>query len=84
MAKVTLRPEIMSISGKVGKVMFKTFKNGEVRMYQAPSYERKKPFSEKELQAKELFRRRAKRVAELQSAGIPKQMAWKAAKREIF
>ena len=32
MAKVTLRPEIAGISGKVGNMIFKTFKNGQVRL----------------------------------------------------
>ena len=83
MAKVTLRPEFEGISGKVGNMLFRTYKNGEVRMYKAPEYKRSTPVSNKEHKIRELFYRRCKRVSELLKSGISKQEAWAIAKKEI-
>lgn len=84
MAKVELRPEFASISGKVGNMIFRTFKNGQVHMYKAPEYKRKKPVSEAEMQARGLFCERLKRVHELMAQGVTKQEAWARAKQEII
>ena len=83
MAKVTLRPEIAGISGKVGNMIFKTFKNGQVRVYKAPEYQRKIKPSENELKARALFHQRVQRVKQLMALGITRQEAWKRAKTEI-
>ena len=83
MAKAILPPELIGISGKLGNVIFKTYKNGQVRVYKAPDYQRKKTLSDAEIQARQLFHRRAKRAAELIAHGIPKQEAWTIAKSEI-
>lgn len=83
MARVTLRPEIAGISGKVGNMIFKTFKNGQVRVYKAPEYQRKTKPSENEMKARDLFEQRAQRVKQLMALGISKQEAWQRAKTEI-
>ena len=83
MARVTLKPEIESISGKIGKFIFRTYKNGQVRAYKAPDYHRSTPPSEKEIKARRLFALRVKRVTELMALGVPKQEAWTVARSEI-
>ena len=83
MAKVQLRPEIASISGKIGKVLFKTFKDGTVRMYKAPEYKRRNAPSKAEIKAHELFSRRTQRVTELVAQGVTRQEAWSIARSEI-
>lgn len=83
MAKCILRPEIIAISGKVGNMLFKTMKDGTVRVYKAPSYERRKPVSEHERSVRSLFERRHKYVTELMQAGMSRSEAWKRAKEEI-
>ena len=84
MAKVTLRPEIAGISGKIDNLIFRTYKSGKVVAYKAPEYVRKKPVSEQELAARELFRKRIRRVNELVASGKSKQEAWTIAKHEIL
>ena len=83
MAKVELAPEILSISGKVGNMMFKTRKDGKVFAYKAPEYARKKPFSDREIAAHELMTRRQKRVVELMKTGLSRSEAWVQVKQEI-
>ena len=83
MAKVTLRPEIIGISGKVGNMVFKTYKNGQVRLYKAPSYQRKTSVTNAERQARSTFALRCKRVTQLMADGLSKQEAWDIAKNEI-
>ena len=57
----------------------------KIRMYirSADSYKRKKPFSDAEIAAHELFTRRAKYVKELMDAGIRRDKAWQTAKIAI-
>lgn len=83
MARVTLRPEIASISGKVGNMVFKTMKNGRVYVYKVPSYDRKRALSESEMASRELMAKRQKRVVELMRSGLSRKAAWSAAKQEI-
>ena len=83
MAKITLRPEIASISGKVGNMVFKTMKNGQVYLYKAPSYERKRKLSKAEKASRELMAKRQKRVVELMRNGLSRKEAWTVAKQEI-
>lgn len=84
MAKVTLRPEIAGISGKVGNMIFRTYKNGQVHVYKAPESRRRKHISENELKARALFHQRVQRVKQLMALGIPRQEAWQRAKTEIL
>ena len=57
----------------------------KVRMYlrSADSYKRKKPLSDAEIAAHDLFTRRAKYVKELMDAGMRRDKAWKIAKQTI-
>lgn len=57
MARVTLIPELKGISGKIGNMVFKTYKNGQVRVYKAtekPVARSTKP-SERELANRRRF-----------------------------
>ena len=66
MAKVTLRSDLKSISGRIGNIMFKTYtkRDGskETRAYSVPrksngsyGYERSTPLSPKEIQIRKTF-----------------------------
>ena len=60
MAKCTIDPftgEIVTISGKLGNTLFKTYRNGQVRVYLLPSSPtpRSTPLSEKEIASRNLF-----------------------------
>jgi len=60
MAKCTIDPftgEIVTISGKLGNMLFKTYRNGQVRGYLLPSTPtpRSTPLSEKEIASRNLF-----------------------------
>ena len=60
MAKCTIDPftgEIVTISGKLGNMLFKTYRNGQVRGYLLPSSPtpRSTPLSEKEIVSRNLF-----------------------------
>lgn len=83
MAKVTLRPEIAGISGKIDNIIYRTYKSGKVVAYKAPDYVRKKPASEQEKQARRVFSLRCRRVSELLKLGLSRQEAWTVARSEI-
>ena len=60
MAKCTIDPitgEIVTISGKLGNMLFKTYRNGQVRGYLLPSSPtpRSTPLSQKEIASRNLF-----------------------------
>ena len=60
MAKCTIDPftgEIVTISGKLGNMLFKTYRNGQVRGYLLPSSPtpRSTPLSDKEIASRNLF-----------------------------
>jgi len=57
MAKVTLMPAIESISGKIGNVVFRTYKNGQTRVYSSDRSPRKTKVTKKETQQREFFAR---------------------------
>lgn len=84
MANIILKPEIESISGRVGKLIFRTYKNGKVSVFSAPEYKRRTPLSDKEKLKRKIFGLRAKRAKELMASGIPKTEAWQIAKTEIY
>lgn len=98
--KCQLNPNIKSISGRVGGMLFKTFNkpdgSTETRVYNLPrrkngsyGYDRKKPLSETELKARELFTKRQAYVRHLLDAAkaenkrLSLAKAWKIAKQEI-
>ena len=60
MAKCTIDPitgQILTISGKLGNTLYKTFRNGQVRAYLTPPNPtpRSTPLSDKEIAARQLF-----------------------------
>ena len=60
MAKCTIDPftgQILTISGKLGNTLYKTYRNGQVRAYLQPSKPapRSKPLSAKEIASRHLF-----------------------------
>jgi len=57
MAKVTLMPAIESISGKIGNVVFRTYKNGQTRVYSSDTKNRKTKISKNEIRNREVFAR---------------------------
>ena len=91
--KCTLKPEIQSISGRCGNLLYKTFTrpNGkkETRVYVLPrnkrtggfGYERKTPASEKELAARAKFAIISERIKTMpEDQKRLYQQEWKAAK----
>ena len=89
MAKCELSKNILSISGKIGNLVFKTYKRRdgttETRAYRKPTYERKTPPGKKELAARSRFSSMAKQVAErmLQGDKRPKSLIWAEVKEEF-
>ena len=90
--KCTLNSNIKSVSGKIGNVLYKTFKkpdgSTETRAYLLPrkengkyGYERKTPVSKKEIAVRAKFSLVSERISRLSEAS-KKQFAkeWKAAK----
>ena len=75
MAKVILMPGIESISGKVGKVVFKTNKKGETFMYRAERSPRKSAITAKEKAHREKF---AQACAFWKSLGEVGKLSWAA------
>ena len=83
MARVELRPEIEGFSGRLGNMVFKTYKNGKVFVYKAPEYRRKTPVGDRERAARALMAARQARVVELMKRGMSRQEAWDQVKQEI-
>ena len=67
MAKVTLSPELQSISGKVGNMLFKTYRSGKVGLYRLPRTPRTKPLSPEEQARQIRFGIISRVVAQVQS-----------------
>lgn len=85
MARVTLPMGIVSISGKVGDVCFRTMKKtGTVYMAHLPRA-RKIKYSTSELEAMENFSKRAKLVAQLRNAGsqLSRKELWRIASQVL-
>ena len=83
MAKCTLNPltgQICAISGKVGDIMYKTYRNGQIRAYfiRPNQYRRGTPVSEKELRYRQLFAGISSEVARRIKEGDtrPKKIIW--------
>ena len=85
MARVELMPGIKSISGKVGNMIFKTYKNGKVRAYPADKRIRTKKLSTAETNARFNFGRIAAEVAKRMADGDtrPRKVIWAAVKKEL-
>lgn len=89
MAKCTISPltgQIMTISGKLGNTLFKTYRNGQVRAYMAPKdgYKRSTPASKAELLHRQKFSFIASEVARRMKAGDsrPRKVIWEDVKRD--
>ena len=67
MAKVTLSPELQSISGKVGNLIFKTYKSGKVGLYRYLPTRRTAPLSPEERASRRRFAVISRTVAQVQS-----------------
>ena len=89
MAKCTIDPltgQILTISGKVGNTLFKTYRNGQVRAYLTPQggYKRSTPPSKTELLQRKIFSIVASEVARKIKAGDtrPRHIIWAEVKKE--
>ena len=89
MAKCTISPltgQIMTISGKLGNTLFKTYRNGQVRAYMTPKggYTRSTPVSTAELLQRKKFSFIASEVARRMKAGDsrPRKVIWDEVKRD--
>ncbi len=67
MAKVTLSPELESISGKVGNLVFRTYKSGKVSVHRLMPNQRTTPVSPEERAKRIRFGIISKVVAQVQS-----------------
>ena len=66
MARVILNPAIKSVSGKVGNLIFKTYKNGQVRVYKVDEVPQRTHISPQELANRRRFGLVAKITAYIQ------------------
>lgn len=89
MAKCTINPltgQIMTISGRLGNTLFKTYRNGQVRAYVTPKggYTRSTPLSKAELLQRKKFSVIASEVARRIKAGDtrPRKVIWTEVKTE--
>lgn len=85
MARVTQPMGIVSISGKVGDVCFRTMKaTGRTYMVRLPSRRRTR-ITASELEARERFKRRAQLVSQMRKTGskLSTKELWKMAKRVL-
>ena len=85
MAKVELMPGIKSISGKVGNMIFRTYRNGKVRAYPAQQFKRTKKLSTAECNARFTFGAIAVEVARRMADGDtrPRKTIWAEVKRSL-
>lgn len=83
MAKITLQPFITSISGRIGNMYFRTYASGKTTMTTNQPRKRSTPCSEAEIQAKQLFAKRAAIVKNLRKQYPDKSLKdlWKIAKQ---
>lgn len=83
MARVTLPSFILSLSGQMGNLCFRTSADGKTCVYLAPRQKRSKPVSENEMRARNLFKERAQRVKNLMlnDPTLTVKQAWKIVKQ---
>ena len=85
MAKVELMPGIKSISGRVGNMIFRTYRNGKVRAYPAQQFKRTTKLSPAECNARFTFGAIAVEVARRMADGDtrPRKTIWAEVKRSL-
>lgn len=89
MAKCELPKGILSLSGTLGNIVFKTYRrpNGttETRAYRKPANQRTTPVTDKECAARTRFSRMAQEVARRIREGDqrPKNLIWAEVKKNI-
>lgn len=85
MANVELMPGIKSISGKVGNMIFKTYKNGKVRAFPAEQRKRRTKVTKAETSNRFNFGTIAVEVAKRMAAGDTrsKKELWAIVKKEL-
>ena len=83
MAKVTLRPEILGISGKVGNMIFRTTKDGRTFVSSARRQPRHTPVTANELKTRGRFSFMCQEVARRIANGDkrPRKEIWADVKR---
>jgi len=89
MAKCELPKGILSLSGTLGNIVFKTYRRPDgttvTRAYRKTAYERKTPITDKECAARSRFSRMAQEVARRIRQGDqrPKSLIWAEVKKTI-
>ena len=78
MAKCKLPPFILSLSGKVGNLCFRTSASGKTSLYQCPKKQQNKTPTQKQLNTRELFKERVIQVNNIkkQYPNILSKEAW--------
>lgn len=81
MAKCKLPPFILSLSGKVGNLCFRTSASGRTLLYPCPKKQQNKTPTQCETKARELFKERVIQVNNIkkQNPSISHKEAWKIA-----
>ena len=84
MAKITLRPEILAISGRVGNMVFRT-QNGKTFVLSASRKKRTSPVSDKERASHSLFAQISQEVARriLNGDQRPRKEIWAEVKQSL-
>ena len=78
MAKCKLPPFILSLSGKVGNLCFRTSASGKTSLYPCPKKQQNKTHTQKQLNTRELFKERVIQVNNIkkQYPNISSKEAW--------
>lgn len=78
MAKCKLPPFILSLSGKVGNLCFRTSASGKTSLYPCPKKQKNKTPTQKQLNTRELFKERVIQVNNIkkQYPNISSKEAW--------
>ena len=78
MAQVFLPPFIRSISGRIGKLCFRTCASGKTFVCRSPARQLDTPVSDSEMRARALFAQRVLRVnsLRLENPDLTKKQAW--------
>ena len=78
MAKCKLQPFILSLSGKVGNLCFRTSASGKTSLYPCPKKQQNETPTQKQLNTRELFKERVTQVNNIkkQYPNISSKEAW--------
>lgn len=81
MAKCKLPPFILSLSGKVGNLCFRTSASGKTSLYPCPKKQQDETPTQKQLNTRELFKERIIQVNNIkkQNPSFSHKEAWKIA-----